>query len=258
MSEIRVDNIKNSSGAGSPTFPNGIQNTGVSTFSDNVFVGSAITMFASSGIISATSLNLDGALDVAGNATVTGDAFVGSAITMFASSGIVSATAFFGDGAGITNAGSQLSAASGSQRLVVTSQTSGTMTAAATDADLSFDADGNVLSSANLIVSGIATLGSSNGIGTVTVGVGTTALLVDGNARVTGILTVGTASVTIDGTTNSFNVGTAVTVNSGGMMMSGIMTTGIGSIGSNATGNRTIQSGGSASGGANGDIYYIY
>jgi len=36
------------------------------------------------------------------------------------------------------------------------------------------------------------------------------------------------------------------------------MTTGIGSIGSNATGNRTIQSGGSASGGANGDIYYIY
>ena len=53
--------------------------------------------------------------------------------------GIVTATSFYGDGANLSNTGSTLSAASGSQRLVVTSQTSGTMTASATDANLSWD-----------------------------------------------------------------------------------------------------------------------
>ena len=50
--------------------------------------------------------------------------------------GTITATAFVGDGSGITNAGSSLSASSGTQRLVVTSQTSGTMTAAGTNSDL--------------------------------------------------------------------------------------------------------------------------
>ena len=50
-----------------------------------------------------------------------------------------------------------------------------------------------------LVVSGVSTLGSSNGIGTVTIGTGSTALYVDGNARVIGILTVGRDSITIDG-----------------------------------------------------------
>ena len=44
------------------------------------------------------------------------------------------------------------------------------------------------------------------------VGSGTTALLVEGNARITGILTVGTSSVTFDGTNNSVTVGTGVTI----------------------------------------------
>ena len=38
---------------------------------------------------------------VSGVSTVTGDSFVGSAITMYASSGIVSATAFYGDGSNL-------------------------------------------------------------------------------------------------------------------------------------------------------------
>ena len=38
---------------------------------------------------------------VTGVSTVTGDSFVGSAITMYASSGIVSATAFYGDGSNL-------------------------------------------------------------------------------------------------------------------------------------------------------------
>ena len=72
----------------------------------------------------------------------------------------------------------------------------------------------------NIFHTGIATFGSSNGIGTVTVGVGTTALLVDGNARVTGILTVGTASITFDGLNSKITVGTAVTVDSTGINLS--------------------------------------
>ena len=64
----------------------------------------------------------------------------------------------------------------------------------------------------NLDVSGITTLGSSTGVGTVTVGSGLTALLVEGDARVTGILTIGTASITLDGSTNKITVGTGVTI----------------------------------------------
>lgn len=59
----------------------------------------------------------------------------------------------------------------------------------------------------NLYVAGISTLGATNGIGTVTIGIGTTALLVDGNARVTGILSIGQGTVTIDGNTNTINIG---------------------------------------------------
>jgi hypothetical protein len=59
----------------------------------------------------------------------------------------------------------------------------------------------------NLYVSGITTLGATNGIGTVTVGVGSTALLVDGDARIIGILTIGRASITLDGNNPSIKIG---------------------------------------------------
>jgi len=61
--------------------------------------------------------------------------------------GIVTASSFSGDGSGLTGAGSALEAASGSQRLVVTSLTSGTMTSAGTDADLTWNSTTNTLSS---------------------------------------------------------------------------------------------------------------
>jgi len=58
----------------------------------------------------------------------------------------------------------------------------------------------------SLVVSGITTLG------TVVVGGGTTQLIVTGNARITGILTIGTSSITLDGSNNQLNVGTGVTL----------------------------------------------
>lgn len=61
-------------------------------------------------------------------------------------------------------------------------------------------------------VVGVSTI--STGVGTIHVGVGTTALLVDGDARVTGILTVGRASVTIDGNNNEIKVGLVTITNS--------------------------------------------
>jgi len=89
-------------------------------------------------------------LFVGGGAEVTGIASVGAAITMYGSSGIVSATSFYGDGSNITNAGSTLAAGSGAQRVVVTSLTTGTMTSAATDADLSWNSSTNTLAATNI------------------------------------------------------------------------------------------------------------
>jgi hypothetical protein len=43
----------------------------------------------------------------------------------------------------------------------------------------------------------------------------------------------------------------------GGLIVS-VLTANAGTFGSNGTGTRTIQSGGTASGGSNGDIYYIF
>ena len=57
---------------------------------------------------------------------------------------------------------------------------------------------GITVTSNGLNVSGISTI--STGVGTVHIGVGQTALLVDGDARVTGILTVGRGSITLDPT----------------------------------------------------------
>jgi len=62
-----------------------------------------------------------------------------------------------------------------------------------------------------------AVIGASSGVGTVYVGTAVTentsyteTLLVDGNARVTGILTIGTASVTINGNTGRVDAGSGL------------------------------------------------
>ena len=62
--------------------------------------------------------------------------------------GALSATSFSGDGSAITgiNAGATLSASSGTQRLVVTSQTTGDMLEVATNSDLTYNTSTNTLS----------------------------------------------------------------------------------------------------------------
>jgi len=79
-------------------------------------------------------------LNISGVSTLTGNTFVGSGITMYASSGIVSATKFYGDGGNLTNTGAALGIATATQRLVLTGLTTGTMVSAATTSDVTFNA----------------------------------------------------------------------------------------------------------------------
>ena len=78
---------------------------------------------------------------------------------MYASTGIISATKFYGDGSNLLNTGATLNSASGTQRLVLTSLTSGTMVNAATDSDLAYNASDDRLIVSNIDISGITTLG---------------------------------------------------------------------------------------------------
>ena len=97
--------------------------------------------------------------NVIGITTFANNVHVGSAITMYASTGIISATKFYGDGSNLVNTGATLNAASGTQRIVLTSLTSGTMVNVATDSDLAYDSVNDRLIVSNIDISGIATLG---------------------------------------------------------------------------------------------------
>ena len=78
------------------------------------------------------------------------------------------------------------------------------------------------MNASGINITGIATF--TNASGTVKIGIGTTALLVEGNARVTGILTVGSSSITLNGSTNVINVGTGLTLSSSGINVTGVIT----------------------------------
>ena len=107
---------------------------------------------------------LSDGIDIAGISTFQSNVHVGSAITAYAATGIVSAISFYGDGANLTNTGATLNAVSGTERLVTTQLTSGTMVDAATDADLTFRASDNLLSTPNIAISGgISTDGYDTG-----------------------------------------------------------------------------------------------
>ena len=104
--------------------------------------------------------------NVIGVTTFSDNVHVGSGITMYAATGIVSATKLYGDGSNITgiNAGALLSASSGTQRLVLTGLTTGAMLNASTDGDLTFDATNNLLSVPSLTIDGgFISAGSTTG-----------------------------------------------------------------------------------------------
>jgi len=141
--EIRVDRIKSRSGINTFSFTE----TGIAY---GYHVGFGTTSPRAN-------------VDVEGNLIVTGgNAGIGTTVSTsrlnvigdVRVSGVVTATSFVGDGTNLTNTGSTLSAASGSQRVVLTGQTSGTMTASATDAALTFTQSTGTLNATNLVVTG--------------------------------------------------------------------------------------------------------
>ena len=150
---------------------------GVSTFSDNVFISGELRVGDTTFGTDISTRNLL----IAGISTFTGDIIANGNITGDTATNIsginsVTATSFFGDGSGLENTGATLSAASGSQRLVLTSLTSGTMTSAATDADLAFNATSNLLSAGKLNVTGLTTISNlkvDSGIVTAASGIAT-------------------------------------------------------------------------------------
>ena len=104
--------------------------------------------------------------------------------------GVITASSFVGDGSGLTNAGSTLSAGSGSQRVVLTSLTSGTMTTAATDADLSWNSTTNTLSATNVSIAGTLTyedVTNVDSIGVITARSGI--VVTSGGISATGVIT---------------------------------------------------------------------
>ena len=122
--------------------------------------------------------------------------------------GVVSATSFFGDGSNLSGitAGATLSAGSGDQRVVLTSLTSGTMTAAATDAELTYNSSTNTLSattfSGALTGNASGTAGGLTGTPDITVG------------NITGAAATFTGVLTYEDVTNVDSLG-VVTARSG-------------------------------------------
>jgi len=182
--------------------------SGVSTFNSNVGVVGLIT-----------SLDLK----------VSGIASVGTAITMYGATGIISAYKFFGDGSGLTGTISGIGIRSegvdiGYGATVIDFKGPGVSTITNISAGIVtvfFEGGGGGSSQFVTTAAGIHTL-SNVGIGTTNprfklevgaVGASGTSLHVNGDARITGILSIGQGTITLDGSSNIINVGSGITIN---------------------------------------------
>jgi hypothetical protein len=85
------------------TFSGNVSVGGVLTYDDVTNVDSVGLSTFRDGLIVQGTGTTSTTLNVSGVSTLTGNAFVGSAVSIYASSGIVSATAFYGDGANLDN-----------------------------------------------------------------------------------------------------------------------------------------------------------
>jgi len=146
---------------------------------------------------------------------------VGTGVTIYGNSGIVSATYFYGDGSNLINAGSTLSAGSGSQRVVLTSLTSGTMTTAATDADLAWNSTTNTLSATNVSIAGTLTYEDVTNVDSIGLITARSGIVV--TAGVSTFAGIATHTASLFGTQASFSgVVTATSFSGSGANLTGI------------------------------------
>ncbi len=153
-------------------------------------------------------------LEVGTGVTITATGIITA--TSVSAGGSITAASFYGDGSNLVNAGSSLSASSGSQRLVLTSLTSGTMTSAATSSNLLYNSTTQILSCTNISSSGIVT-STEFDISTNSNSLSATGLTVN-NINASGIGTITTLTATTlrnyGETVNTVgNTGTAATIN---------------------------------------------
>jgi len=145
-------------------------------------------------------------------------------------SGITSVTAstFFGDGAGLLNTGSTLTAASGVQRVVLTSLTTGQMTTTSTDPDITFDASTNTLNVTNINASGnlngnadTATLATNvvGGQNRVLFNNNTNTTTTDANFTYDGTKLVVGGDIRVDGITLGLTDGTTINTTTGDLKL---------------------------------------
>ena len=187
----------------------------------------------------------------AGVSTVHTAAYVGQGITMYAVNGnqvgVISAGFFYGDGSNLDNAGSSLAAASGSQRVVLTSLTSGTMTSVGTNGDITYNSTTSTLSVPNVSVSGTITqedLTNVDSVGLVTAGLGFRAT--KGGLVVTAGVSTFTPYPAIDAN-EEIQVGTAIQLGKAGVITA-TKYIGDGSELTGVTSGIEVQSGGSSVG----------
>jgi hypothetical protein len=147
--------------------------------SDLHSTGLTVQNLNATGVITATSFIGDGSALTGIDATALKDSDRNVKIQANTSgavvTGVLTATSFSGDGTNLTNTGSTLSTADGLQRVVLTGQTSGTMTASATSASLTFNASSGSLSATSFSGSGANLTGIA-----VTENVRTNSLVVSG------------------------------------------------------------------------------
>ena len=138
MSELRVDNIVSENGSAAPIYSKGMTIGAGQTLtcSGDFTVGGDVTFNSGAtvtGVVTFSEVDLNSNLNV---------------------TGVVTATSFSGDGSNLSNTGSTLSAGSGTQRVVLTGQTSGTMTSSSTNSSLTFNSSTGALSATSYSGSG--------------------------------------------------------------------------------------------------------
>ena len=109
-----------------------------------------VNSLVDSSSITTGALEVKGGVGIAKNLYIGGN-LVGDGASNLSGFNSITATSFTGDGSNLTNTGAQLSAAtSGTERVVLTNLTSGTMVTAKTDPQLTFNFATNTLSSTNV------------------------------------------------------------------------------------------------------------
>lgn len=180
------------------------------------FVGLGVTLDGKAGLVTVY-IDSGGLSDVSGDPSPTlgGDLdldsndIIGTGITIYGNTGIVSATSFYGDGANIT----------GISTLNIVNYGVGlgggpSVTSAGLFGKVNDDSTVGIFTDSAAV--GLGTTNPRYQVEVGHVGAAGTQLWVNGDARITGILTVGSSSITLDGDNDEIRIGTALTLTSSG------------------------------------------